>query len=150
MTIKLYNNKSRANKITKVIEDEAIFTGEFIEDTSIEGPSFCLNVSDATILTNYNYAYIVDFNKYYFIINKTIEEGNIVRLSLAIDVLMTYKTELASCYATISRSSQMWNLYLQDQSRQTQQNNNTYVLEWPNGFNNYTYVLTTLGSAQNI
>ena len=150
MTIKLYNNKSRANKVNKIIEDEATFNGSFIENTSIEAPTFTLTVSDATIFTNFNYAYIVEFEKYYFIIDKIIEENNIIRLKLAVDVLMTYKTQLMGCQAIISRASDLWNLYLQDSSRQTQQNQNTYVLEWPNSFDSYTFILTTLGGAQNL
>lgn len=150
MTIKLYNNTSRVNKINKNLTDEATYTGEFIENTSIENPSFCLEVADDTIFTNYNYAYIEDFGKYYFIIDKTLEQNKIVRLTLAVDVLYTYKDEILLMNAIISRSSDLWNLYLQDSSRQTQQNQNTYVLEWPNGLNNTTFILTTLGSGQNI
>ena len=150
MTIKLYNNKSRANKINKVLDNEASFTGEFIEDTSMEGPTFTLEVADDTAFTNYNYAYIEEFEKYYFIVNKTIEEANIIRLNLAPDVLMTYKAQLVNCPAIISRASQLWNLYLQDSSRQTQQNQNTYIKEFPNALDSISFILITAGSYQNI
>jgi len=149
MTIKLYNNKSRANKINKVLEDEASFTGEFIESTNMEGPSFTLDM-ESTALNNYNYAYIVDFNKYYFIVSKTIEEANIIRLNLAPDVLMTYKAQLVNCPAIISRASKLWNLYLQDAGRQTQQNQNTYIKEFPNSLDSISFILITAGSYQNI
>lgn len=49
----------------------------------------------------YNYAYIPQFNRYYFIDSITAESGSLQRLSMSCDALQSFKDELLSCYAII-------------------------------------------------
>lgn len=57
-----------------------------------------------TNLTSYNYAYIADFHRYYFIEGITYDKG-LWRLALKCDVLATYKTEIGAQSLYVLRSA---------------------------------------------
>lgn len=61
----------------------------------------------------YNYAYISDFNRYYFINDWKFDRG-LWYASLNIDVLATYKTEIGSTSMYVLRASQQKNGYIKD------------------------------------
>ena len=58
-------------------------------------------------LPSYNYAYIGNFSRWYFVTNITYERGLWV-LSLACDVLASYKDEIGATSAYVTRSSYSW------------------------------------------
>ena len=65
-----------------------------------------------------NYAYIPDFDRYYFVKVSVIRAG-LYALSMHCDVLMSYKTQLASCKAVARRTKEAGengniNLYVKD------------------------------------
>ena len=51
-----------------------------------------------------NYVYIPDFNRHYFVNDITIVRNNLYRLSLHVDVLMSYKNEISNVNALVSRN----------------------------------------------
>ena len=61
----------------------------------------------------YNYAYIADFNRYYFINDWKFDRG-LWYASLAVDVLATYKSEIGSTNLYVLRSSASHNKYAGD------------------------------------
>lgn len=112
MTINLYKTASEVNKVTKVLTDELSLTGELRESSSVITPIIKIEDDD---LTDYNYAYIPDFGRYYFITNITSVRNNLWELAMRVDVLMTYATEIKANTAVIARNSNLWNLYYQDE-----------------------------------
>ena len=56
----------------------------------------------------YNYAYISDFGRYYFINDITYDKGIWV-MTLNVDVLATYKTTIGSTSTYLLRSSYLYN-----------------------------------------
>ena len=64
-----------------------------------------------------NYVYIPDFNRYYFINDITSVRQNLWRLSLHVDVLMSYKKEIKNTKAFISRNEFIYNDKLVDDFR---------------------------------
>ena len=64
-------------------------------------------------LPNYNYAYIPNFKRWYFVTNTTFERGLWV-LSLACDVLASYKKEIGATTMYIERASAGQNVRLKD------------------------------------
>lgn len=150
-TLKLYKSPNRRNKVNKTLTDELVITGELREDISEEGPVLTIERPSGVDINSYNYAYIDIHDAYYFIDDKVTQEGNLVRLYMSKDPLMTMKDKgLMNVAGIASRASNMWNLYLQDSSRQTQQNQNTYVFEFPNSLDAMSYILITSGSYQNL
>lgn len=61
----------------------------------------------------YNYAYISDFNRYYFVNDWKFDRG-LWYASLNIDVLATYKTEIGSTSMYVLRASQQKDGYIKD------------------------------------
>ena len=112
MTIKLYKTPSEVNKVTKVLNDELELTGELRESSSVITPIIKIEDDD---LTDYNYAYIPEFGRYYFITNITSVRNNLWEVAMRVDVLMTYATEIKANTAVIARNSNLWNLYYQDE-----------------------------------
>lgn len=112
MTIKLYKTPSEVNKVTKVLTDELSLTGELRESSSVITPNIKIEDDD---LTDYNYAYIPEFGRYYFITNITSVRNNLWELAMRVDVLMTYADEIKANTAVIARNSNLWNLYYQDE-----------------------------------
>ena len=150
MVLKLYKNHSRFNKINKTLTDELVINGYLREDMSDDGPVLTIERPSGTDINAYSYAYIDIYDAYYFINSKITQEGDLVRLFMSKDPLMTNKDAIMALSGIVSRASNKWNLYLQDSSRQTQQNQNTYVLEFPNSLDAMSYILITSGSYQNL
>lgn len=111
MTIKLYKTLSEPNRVVKILTDEKSLTGYLRESSSEISPT--VKIEDDP--TDYNYAYIPEFGRYYFITNITSVRTNLWELAMRVDVLMTYANEIKANTAVISRNSNLWNLYYQDE-----------------------------------
>lgn len=101
MDIIFYNNEDFPNKINKTLSDGDTKTGTLRNSTSVLEPEFLIK-SD-TVFT-YNYCYIADFNRYYFIRNITIENNGLYKISCRVDVLMSFKNDVLSSEADIIES----------------------------------------------
>lgn len=78
-------------------------------------PVIDVNIADATnTIMNSNYAYIQEFNKFYFIRNKTCVLNNLWRLELEEDVLMTYHVDILNSNGIVSRQRDNYDMYLPD------------------------------------
>lgn len=104
MVLKLYKNNSERNCITKVLSNELSLNGTLRHETSIKTPVITI-AGDESII-GYNYAFIVEFNRYYFITDiKSIRNG-IWEVSFLCDVLMSFKTDILNSYAVIDHTTE--------------------------------------------
>lgn len=120
MTIILYQNTAepeRVEKTTFLTQVEEI-TGVLREGTSIINPSILVQKNDMPTPFP-NYAYIPEFNRYYFIDNIITQRNKIWILEMTVDVLMTYKTQILSLTATIARQEFNYDAFLIDTLRPT-------------------------------
>jgi hypothetical protein len=99
MEIILYNNKSPKNKIGKTLTNPNTITGSLRGETSISNFQMLLNIVD---LNPYNYMYIADFGKYYFITNIISVRTGLWLVTASIDVLESYKSEILSLDVILS------------------------------------------------
>lgn len=99
MEIILYNNKSPKNKIGKTLTNPNTITGSLRGETSISNFQMLLNIVD---LNPYNYMYIADFEKYYFITNIISVRIGLWLVTASIDVLESYKSEILSLDVILS------------------------------------------------
>lgn len=136
------------NKIVKTFSQLTPYAGTLREECSILSPSFVI-ATDAD-LTQYNYAYIEAYSRYYFITDITSVREGLWRISLRCDVLMTYADEILQQTAIISRQENLFNTYLPD-TMATYANSDVVTKAFPNRFNSdeYSYVLVTAGGASN-
>lgn len=106
MTIIFYKTLSKPNEINKVLQNSFTITGNFKTDTDIIKPIIkVLNTTDFNIFY-YNYCYISELKRYYFIEDITILADKLFFISLSLDVLYTYKNAILSSVGNISRYSQ--------------------------------------------
>lgn len=113
MNITLYKTSSERHRLNKVLTNGISKNNVHILDgTSITDPVVVIGY-DVTLLTH-SYAYISDFGRYYFINNIEVLPGQEMRLSLHVDVLMTYKDQIKLCKARITRSQSNFDKYIPD------------------------------------
>ena len=101
MDLYLYNVTDSVNTINKVLKDERYFDITFKDSASITNPKIVLKTKDLIL---YNYAFIPDFKRYYFINSIIYENNNLVILELECDVLESFKTEILDSMGIISRT----------------------------------------------
>ena len=106
MRIKLYNTSSDVNVLDKVLENE-----EIIDNADTNRDYNILNPIVRLVTENvFNYCYIPDLGKYYYISNPIYLRHGIVELHLSIDVLMSYKDKIKEIVAT-NIDSENYNKY---------------------------------------
>lgn len=103
MEIRLYTTSDPHNKIGKTLLNESIYNITLKDVADILAPSIRIN-SDTPILANY--AYIPDFERYYFVGNIVISSKRIYTLNLECDVLESFKTDILTSYGLITRTEQ--------------------------------------------
>lgn len=114
MTLELYYNASEGNQLDKNIFPVTNLDVHPVEGFSIEDPVLRIGSVDFSVLSNANYAYIPEYNRYYFIDPPTIANNKIFMLSLHVDVLMSFKSSIRNLVGIISRQENQYNLYLPD------------------------------------
>lgn len=145
MTITLYKTVSEVNKLDKMLKQLAVVSGTLRESSSIIDPVFNLSGIDIYV-ADCNYVYITDFNRYYFVQNVESINNGLWRLTLHVDVLMSYKNEIRNNYAIIERNEKNYDLKLNDGLFVTQQNPRRAQFTFPAGFNTWSYVLAVAGN----
>lgn len=122
INITIYNFAKKINSTARPSSGGQLFSCELIENTSIISPMIRLNLSAGDFSpVNKNYAYISNFNRYYFITDWTYELGTWVA-SLAIDVLATARTEIGVSTQYIRRSSHSFDGNIVDTAYPTKTN----------------------------
>lgn len=94
MTIVLYKCGDRKNKLNKELQNPLQIEGYSRNAFEITKPQISLQTNNETQpidFKNYNYCFIVELNRYYFINAIIIENTNIFTITLQLDVLMSYK-----------------------------------------------------------
>ena len=97
--------------VTKNIQDEIEYTGTLRNESSVIDPVVLI---EAENLSDYNYAWIDEFHRFYFIKNIESVRNNLWRLTMHVDVLTTYADYIKENNGIMSRNANVWNLYYQD------------------------------------
>lgn len=109
------NRMDKSAYLTEIIQS----TGTLRRATSIISPEFEFIYNK---VPDFNYVYIPNFNRYYFIDNIVSLRNNVWTLSLSVDVLMSFKEQIKECDGFIARNEFEFNDYLIDNRRSTQIN----------------------------
>lgn len=99
MRIILYKTVSERIKINKVLEEELELVGSLRDASSITTPSILLQMNPV----DYNYVYIPDFKRYYYINSITAMRNKAFLIDLKCDVLMSYSNEIKELKGVVSR-----------------------------------------------
>ena len=129
MKIILYNNKSDSRVLNKNIEHLEEIDVILKSAQNIMSPEIMLQTK--TLPINANYCYISDFGRYYFINAQRLDNGNVSKIELTVDVLMSFKNLILKSTVVAERTTNKYNRYLPDIVPTLAKFNNIYKLFTP-------------------
>lgn len=124
MILELYKTIDDNNIINKTLTDMISYEIKLKDNVDIISPTIIL--SSETLLVNFNYAYIPDFGRYYFINSVSINSKNVYVLSLECDVLESFKDDILNSYAYISKAEDGNNYYNSNNESEVRKEVNIY------------------------
>lgn len=98
VTIDFYNYTGRENTVNKTLTDPTVTEGLLRDTVNVLQPILKLK---HTGVFGFNYCYIRELSRYYFVTNYTVVDNNHLELHLKIDVLKTYADEILSATGTV-------------------------------------------------
>lgn len=146
VSVALYQNNSENYRLDKSLTAKYSESCILKDGCSIESP--VLLITNYNNISDCNYMYIDDFNRYYFIEDIISVRDGLWEIHAHVDVLMTYSTEIKACTATFKRQENLFNLYLDDPEFKTYNNSEivTKVLSGGSGLTkSMNYILVTAG-----
>ena len=99
MNILLYKTTNANNDLNKTISNKVELVGALRDASSIIAPSILIQSNPI----GYNYAYIPEFGRYYYIKNITAFRKGAYIIDLKCDVLMSFKEEILNMSGIVSR-----------------------------------------------
>ena len=144
MDITLHVNSSERQAISKSLDSGTVLTGSLRNESSVINPSFLIEHENPS---GFNYCYIADFGRYYFITNITSIRTNIWRIDCAVDVLMSFSNEILSLDVIVGyNSSPDDESYMNGHPWQSLVKTRTDVINFPYGLlDDGEYILITSG-----
>lgn len=125
MIIKLYTVADNPHTIPKHLDNEREFSGSLRNATDVANPVFQLEM-ELTAL--YNYAYIPDFNRYYYLSPPVSVRNGLIEYSARVDVLQSWYNDFKYAPMIASRSDSTYNKFLPDANRKYEQRTqNQYI-----------------------
>lgn len=122
---------SEKNCIGKSFGNKKVLEGKLIYDTSIENPKFLVDGD----IRGYNYVYIPIFSRFYYIEDIIVKREMLQEISMAVDVLQSFKTEIRSCKGIPERSGDKdkINYFVNDGAIIAQQNTKVTTVKFRKG-----------------
>lgn len=147
-TLKIGSTADPENRIDKTATWSATLTGTFKDNVSVLDP--VVLVESSTNITGYNYAYIEEFGRYYYIKDIIVVNNVLYELHLHVDVLKTYQNQIIAAPCIVSKSANTFNMYLNDDRYKCYQNNHVLINTFPDGIpiNKAKFVLTIFGDKE--
>lgn len=108
MIMKMYNTSDSNNTINKTLTNETEFNIKLKGNTSITQPVVVLHSNNIIL---FNYAYIPEFNRYYFVDKIELFPNGIYNITLKVDVLESFKNDIKNSYGMISKQTNINNYY---------------------------------------
>ena len=147
MEIKLYKTVTPNNFITKELTDEKTLNITVRGSIDVKNP--VVLVETQTDIYQYNYAYILQFNRYYYIKNCTYVRNGVVQLELSVDVLMSFRDEILNNTAVILRQEEKFNSYLGDNELMLLNKKRVQYKEFSGGFDSTTHIILAVNGGLN-
>jgi hypothetical protein len=145
MVITFYNNISEKNVIRKTINNALTMSGTLRESTSVTNP--IITIEAPVTLIGYNYCYILDFSRYYYVVDVKSMRNNLWAVTLRVDVLMSFQNDILNTPAIIDHTTQQDTTnYMASNVWQSLVKDKTDIINFSNGLSESGgYVLITAG-----
>lgn len=118
MQIIFYNYGGKTNVLYKTLDPSTAITrtGTLRRGTSIITPSIDVQTDLATF-KSYNYCYIPDFHRYYYIMDRVSVNSSLIRLTMNCDTLRSYNYRIDKSHCYIERASIGYDTTIKDDNR---------------------------------
>lgn len=103
MTVIFYKYNDIKNKINKTLSG-GLTINDVIMHNDFDITSFELLIKNSDFNSEYNYCYIQDLGRYYFIESVEKMNGTIYKIRLTVDVLKSFSTQIENIQAIITKS----------------------------------------------
>lgn len=143
MKVNLYRYSGASNIINKELPTPDTKTGFLNDMFDLDNPSFKFT----TFSIDYNYCYIDDLKRYYWIDHVTIDPNGLYIVDMSIDVLMTFKDKILSGTAHITSNAP--DKFNSDQQATPQQEFQTITLTNPFDYDKGSVILIGLNTGGN-
>lgn len=116
MTIVLYNCVAEKDRLDKSsgLTQVTTLTGYLREKTNVTDPEIVIEQNN---LPTFNYFFIQDFNRYYFLTDIISVSTGLWKISGHVDVLYSFRLSIQLLQVKASRNEYDYNLMLQDNNR---------------------------------
>ena len=144
-TISLFKTASENNRVVKDLTDEKQLSGELRNQTSVLNPK--IRIESAENIAGYNYCYIPEFGRYYYIVDITSVRTRVWEVSMRCDVLMSYKDEIKGLNAILDNTQENGlNNYLASSNWVNLVKTKTDIKVFPSGLSEQSeFILITAG-----
>ena len=130
MLISLYNTNDSNIVVDKTLTNKIDYEIKIKDTTSVTNPTIILKTK--TLITS-NYAYISDFNRYYYIEKIEVCPNDVYKIALKCDVLKSFKDDIkrSSAYVTQQTTTNKYydNGYQSEVKKEVDIFKSDYVLE---------------------
>lgn len=103
MTVIFYKYDSIKNKINKTLSN-GLTVNDVVIQNDFDITDFELLIKNTNFNSEYNYCYIQDLGRYYFIENVERMNGTIYKIRVSVDVLKSYAKQIENINAIIVKS----------------------------------------------
>ena len=103
MTVIFYKYNDIKNKINKTLEN-GLTVNDVVIQNDFDITVFDLLIKNSDFNSEYNYCYIQDLGRYYFIESVEKMNGTIYKIRLTVDVLKSFSTQIENIQAIITKS----------------------------------------------
>lgn len=149
MQIDLFTCNAERNRVNKTNYISNRFTLQGALRKATSAMNIIVDVEKTNPLKyNYNYMYIEEFGRYYFIDDIASVRTGLWTISASVDVLMSFKKDILESRVIIDKAENEFdaNLYLDDGSFVMDSRKYNEIKEFPNGLNeNGSYILICAG-----
>lgn len=145
MDLRLYYTNDENNKINKTLTNALLLVGTMRDSSSIINPIILV---EGASFDGFNYAYIPQFDRYYFIKNIINYRNNLWILELECDVLMSFKSSILNMNCILIETEQTGaDRYLANSRVWVSKvKDKTDIISFPNGLlESGEYILITAG-----
>lgn len=153
MTIKTYLFLGDSRKVDKTLTlVDTYLNADIVGDMSIQSPIISLQLDSFTDVINFNYIYIPELRRYYYVENSTIREDGFVQIQCRVDVLNSFKTDILASTQYVERQENKCSYQVPDNGYTIKSNRNLTIKNFGNPIivPNDDFILTTFGKKGDI
>lgn len=118
MTVIFYTYNGIKNKINKTLSS-GLTVNDVIIQNDFDITNFDLLIKNSSFNIEYNYCFIPDLNRYYFIENIEKMNGSIYKIRITVDVLKSFSSQIENIKAIITKSENPDNNFVDCEKSET-------------------------------